>query len=519
MADEEKKDSITTEIKTDPVKIETAPTTSFSSPSTTKRLSWKKILFVGIAVILLILIILILTNVIKLKPETTGSVIEQEKIDLTYNIYSDKLLDSGTQTFTKDSIASSLGLASNKLDQEIDSMQIGEEKNITLEPKDAYGAYDSGLVFTYERVLEQNRTNEMNRTIWVPISDFTSTFNEQPILNEIYNLSGMPWPYKVIDLNTTDVELSQEAILNQEIPYGTFTNKVIEVTDDIIKLRLEGNDTVIPTQNGDYAINFTENEMIITFTPQIGQEIELTNYPKAKVTGMNATAIFLDANPENAGKTITVQAKIVDIKIEKVKTTGSAIKNIPGAPTMQVFIMSHCPYGTQIVKGLLPVWKAFMNKANIELRFVSYTMHGAQEDLDNNRIMCIREEQSSKLIDYLDCYVHADGTESGAQGCISSVGIDKTKLDSCVANNAATYYAVDKELNTQYNVQGSPTVILDGKEASIYPRDPQSIANALCAAFTTKPSECSQSFSTTNPAAGFGPDGTSGSSGTNASCG
>jgi len=147
-------------------------------------------------------------------------------------------------------------------------------------------------------------------------------------------------------------------------------------------------------------------------------------------------------------------------------------------------------------------------------------MHGAQEDLDNNRIMCIREEQSAKLIDYLDCYVHADGTEAGAQSCIAEIGIDKTKLDSCVANNAAGYYAIDKELNTQYNVQGSPTVIIDGKEASVYPRDPASVAKALCDAYTgNKPSECSQNFSTINPAAGFGPDGTSGSSGSGGSCG
>jgi hypothetical protein len=243
--------------------------------------------------------------------------------------------------------------------------------------------------------------------------------------------------------------------------------------------------------------------------------------PKAIVTGMNSTHVFLDANNPYAGKTITVDVKLLDKKTEKSTAgTGSAIKHIDGAPTMQVFIMSHCPYGTQIVKGLIPIWRAFNGKANIELRFVSYTMHGAQEDLDNNRIMCIREEQSSKLIDYLDCYVHADGTEAGAQSCISQVGIDKAKLDSCVTNSAATYYAVDKQLNTQYSVQGSPTVIIDGKEASVYPRDPATVAKALCDAFTgSKPTECSQAFSTTNPAAGFGPDGTSGSSGTNSSCG
>ncbi|MEM2031459.1 MAG: hypothetical protein QXG83_01455, partial [Candidatus Pacearchaeota archaeon] len=77
------------------------------------------------------------------------------------------------------------------------------------------------------------------------------------------------------------------------------------------------------------------------------------------------------------------------------------------------------------------------------------------------------------------------------------------------------YFAEDKALNEKYNVRGSPTVIIDGREVSIYPRDPQSIANALCDAFKTKPSECSKAFSTMNPSPGFG----SGSSSSGGSCG
>jgi len=202
-------------------------------------------------------------------------------------------------------------------------------------------------------------------------------------------------------------------------------------------------------------------------------------------------------------------------KFQGQGTTGSATKN--NGPLVQVFIMSHCPYGTQMVKGILPVWEKMGNVANIELRFVSYTMHGAQEDLDNNRIICIREEQNSKLLSYLQCFVSGDGSESSAQNCISQTGLDKAKLESCVASRASGYYDKDKALNTQYNVQGSPTVIINGKEANVYPRDPQSVATAICNAFTgSKPSVCSETFSTTNPDPGFGTS--SGSSSSGGSC-
>lgn len=496
------------EVKKDPV---SQPNNPESRPVISKKKSNKTWIFVVIAVILIAAILLILF----LPKSNNGTT--TEKYNMTYSVYSQGVLvDSGTSTFDKGKVSTGLGLSSDELDNEISTMTAGQEKNITLEAKDAYGAYDSSLNFSYPRIQTQNRTNDMNRTTWITTSDFTQAFNEQPVKSQSYNLSGAPWLYKVVDLNSTSVKISQEAQLNQEIPFGEFKYKVVGVTDSLIKLRLDGNDTIIPTDNGNYIINFTSDKITTTYVPEIGSSVSLTGYPEARVTGMNATDVFLDANNPDAGKTVTITVKLNNIEKVKSSTSSPGTKN--NGPTMEVFIMSHCPYGTQMVKGVLPVWRALKDKANIELRFVSYTMHGAQEDLDNNRILCIREEQNSKLIDYLDCFVHADGTEAGAQSCISSVGIDKSKLDDCVSNRASGYYDVDKQLNTQYGVQGSPTVILDGKEVSVYPRDPQSVANALCGAFTSKPSECSQSFSTTNPAAGFGPDSSGSGSSSSGSC-
>ena len=94
---------------------------------------------------------------------------------------------------------------------------------------------------------------------------------------------------------------------------------------------------------------------------------------------------------------------------------------------------------------------------------------------------------------------------------MQQTGVDKAKAEECMANRAESYFEEDKTLNALYGVQGSPTTIINGEEASIYPRSPQDIADALCAAFTTEPSECSQTFSTANPSPGFG-GGTSSSS-------
>ena len=167
---------------------------------------------------------------------------------------------------------------------------------------------------------------------------------------------------------------------------------------------------------------------------------------------------------------------------------------------MQVFIMSYCPYGLQMLKGLLPVWEKFENKANIELRFVSYTMHGQKEEEENKRMICIREEQYPKLIPYLKCYAQSGDHES----CLAQANVDTGKLESCMAERADGYFQEDKELNEKYGVQGSPTTVIDGKVVEIWPRSPEDIKKALCEAFSTQPSECSETLSTENPSPGFG---------------
>ena len=236
--------------------------------------------------------------------------------------------------------------------------------------------------------------------------------------------------------------------------------------------------------------------MITTLTPTLNEWIELPLRPKAKVIGLNETHILLDANDELAGKTVIVSIKLN--KRMKERVTGKAIAE---GPTMQVFIMSYCPFGAQFVKGLLPVWKKFKDKANIELRFVSYTMHGQKEEEENKRMICIREEQSSKLIPYLECFYFGTGN---ADECIKEVGINKAKLDSCMESRAENYFEKDKELNELYGVRGSPTVVIDGNTVEIWPRSPENIKEKLCEFFKEKPNECYENLSNKNPSPGFG---------------
>lgn len=472
-----------------------------------KKKKNKKWIYIGLGVLIVAAIVLL---VIAFSGNKT---IEVEKYDVNYVLSLSNGSDilTGKATLTQDSLASTIGINSQEVNSELSSMNVGEEKTITLSPADAFGEYDQSKNISSDRINKMERKTTIDRIIDVPLSDFTDVFDEQPIVGKNYQLSSAPWDYKVLSKTEDEVKLSIETNVGKIIPNSLFSSKVILINDTSVVLEMQGNNTVIPSENGNYEVTFDSEYVYFKLTPTVGQSISLGTIT-GKVVGMTEDKIFVDANPEYAGQEIILKLKLENKFKEKI--TSSSSGNIAGAPTMQVFIMSHCPYGTQMVKGVLPVMEKFKGKANVEIRFVSYTMHGAQEELDNNRMICIREEQNAKLIDYLECFVSNTGSEADSQKCISQVGIDKTKLESCLSSRVSGYMNVDKELNTKYGVQGSPTVVIDGEEANIYPRDAQSVANELCAAFTgSKPSECSSSFSTANPSPGFGTGTSSSASG------
>jgi hypothetical protein len=194
-------------------------------------------------------------------------------------------------------------------------------------------------------------------------------------------------------------------------------------------------------------------------------------------------------------------------------------------PVVELFVMSQCPYGTQIEKGILPVVELLGKKMDFQLKFVDYAMHGEVELKEQMSQYCINETQPDKFYPYLKCFLVAGDTAS----CLTSTGINQAKVDSCVKTTDSKYkitenfknkvgyqgsypgFDIHKADNTKYAVGGSPTLVINGKTVQSG-RDPQTLLSTICAAFSEQPEECKTALSSDTPSAGFG-TGTSASSG------
>jgi glutaredoxin len=181
-------------------------------------------------------------------------------------------------------------------------------------------------------------------------------------------------------------------------------------------------------------------------------------------------------------------------------------------PKVELFVMTHCPYGTQAEKGMLPVYELLGDKIDSSMRFVHYFMHAPEEDETPIQV-CIREEQPDKYNEYLTCFLDEGKTDE----CLAEAQIDTTALNTCVESNAEKYYNSDSALSQGYGVQGSPTLVING-EIVRSGRSPAAYLEVICSAFNEAPEECSQELDSASPSPGFGYGTASAGSGT-AQCG
>ncbi|MBN2127561.1 MAG: hypothetical protein JW703_04190 [Candidatus Diapherotrites archaeon] len=202
-------------------------------------------------------------------------------------------------------------------------------------------------------------------------------------------------------------------------------------------------------------------------------------------------------------------------------------------PVIELFVMSHCPYGTQMEKGILPVYEALKDKADFQLKYVYYAMHGKTE-LDEQTLQRAIELQygEEKLWNYLTEFLKDGNTENA----LTAVELKKEDLTDKIAeldtqfnvtaefenkdNWLSGYYPLfnlDKEANTAYAIGGSPSLVINGVSVSSA-RNPAALLETICSSFTVEPEECSTlELSSANPSAGFGFEETN--STTTATCG
>ncbi len=202
-------------------------------------------------------------------------------------------------------------------------------------------------------------------------------------------------------------------------------------------------------------------------------------------------------------------------------------------PEVELFVMSHCPFGTQIEKGILPVLELLGDKIDYSIKFCTYAMHD-KEELDEQTLQyCIQKDHKDEYITYLKCFLKEGKTDE----CVEEVGIDKKALELCTKaadeqykitesyNDKSTWlngrfpiFDIHKESNEKYEIHGSPGFVINGVVAQAG-RDAASLLDAICTGFKEKPAECEEELPAETPSPGFGFEGTGSAASSDDGCG
>ena len=215
------------------------------------------------------------------------------------------------------------------------------------------------------------------------------------------------------------------------------------------------------------------------------------------------------------GKYYATGATPITADVVNTQTQQTQQKEVPKSnkPVADAFIFSYCPYGLQFEKALFPVYDLLKNKIDFNIVAIG-AMHGEFEKQETLRQISIEKLYGKdKLFAYLKEFDNsADiGNCDGDDTCLnkylpaiySKLGIDKTKIENYMKTNAEAIYNEQSKEASSLGISGSPTFVINGVQVQVA-RNPEAIKEAICDAFNTEPSECSQTLSTASPSPGFG---------------
>src|SRR6056297_1060634 len=178
-------------------------------------------------------------------------------------------------------------------------------------------------------------------------------------------------------------------------------------------------------------------------------------------------------------------------------------------PVVELFVMSHCPFGTQAEKVLLPVIDSLKEDADFEIKYVHYAMHGERELSEQMTQECIKKQSEEEFYKYLSCFLGTtSGSEEESNECLEKITIDKEALATCVDELDKEYgvteglldestwlsgrfplFKVHAEESLAYGVKGSPTLVINGEVVNSG-RSPQEYLNTICESFVEQPTAC-----------------------------
>ena len=169
--------------------------------------------------------------------------------------------------------------------------------------------------------------------------------------------------------------------------------------------------------------------------------------------------------------------------------------------TVEMYVMSKCPYGVQAEQGIQPVLDEIGANVDFQLHFIATeeggkfnSLHNEPEVKGNIQQLCARKHypELAKWTGFLACQnENWQKIPEGWEPCAKKMNMDEGKLKTCMDGEEGKGLLRESLKKAQAaNAQGSPTIKIGGEEYS-GGRSKSDFMRAICAKYTgAKPAPC-----------------------------
>jgi hypothetical protein len=220
----------------------------------------------------------------------------------------------------------------------------------------------------------------------------------------------------------------------------------------------------------------------------------------------------ISQNGDGADTKTGLAGSKVDTMQDGSKTdAGSKTSSFSGKPvTFEMYVMSQCPHGTQVMDGIAPVKKKLGDALDLHIEYIFYpptqyagneaqfcvnnlcSMHGTPEVKGNIVQLCAREYYPVKYYDMLTCMNSDMGAiPNNWESCAEKSGIETAKIKTCYEGEEGKTLASESAAKASAKgATGSPTMFMNGQPYT-GGRGENDFLRAICNAFEgTKPLAC-----------------------------
>lgn len=168
-------------------------------------------------------------------------------------------------------------------------------------------------------------------------------------------------------------------------------------------------------------------------------------------------------------------------------------------PTLEMYVMSQCPFGVQVVNAVAPVKQQLGDNLNLKIGYIGagtagnfQSLHGPAEVKGDIAQLCAAKQAPKKYLDMIVCQnKNPRAVDTNWKECAGEVGMDAAALEACVnGDEGAQLLAASFAEAQQKGAQGSPTMFMNGKPYD-GGRKSRDFLKAACAATTgDQPQPC-----------------------------